>query len=152
MQSQKELETTTIKPGELQKIEKKISLISRTFVAAYPNIYLSLLGNNDNYEDWKSIWNHVVSRLETSLVEKTLKKIILTSEFPPSPAQFLKVALNIIPAEQAYAAIGDNELAQEAYSYIDSWFKKTAPEKEVKQEFIAIYKNLVEKLLTGEQR
>lgn len=125
-----------------------MEIVASTFKACYPHIFSSIFANESDLAKWCAIWKDIISRLDDEQITTALKKTVYSQEFPPSPAQFFKSALGIITPEQAWAAIGENKLATRAYNGIDSWFKKTASEKEVKQEFIATYKNLAERLLT----
>ena len=110
---------------------------------------MSLFNDEKDYEDWLKIWSKVIRDLTDQQINNALNETVSVSKFPPSPAQFREYALGIIPPDQAWVGIGQNSIAGQAYESIDSWFRKNASEKEVRVEFIAVYKNLCEKLLRG---
>ena len=93
-------------------------------------------------------WEDAIHDLGEHEIERGIKKCKYSCEFI-NISTFRKAALGIIAAEQAYGMINSDDLAAKAWSQIDSWVRKTSPEKDVKREFIANYNNLAEKLLIG---
>jgi hypothetical protein len=145
-----ELQQTSTLATHSEVKQKALRTILKTFKSSYPHIFGSQFFGDEELSNWGKLWGRVTDNLSEEQIRKALKKSVFTSKFPPSPAQFREYALDILPAEQAWTAIGQNEWATEAYERLDSWFKKNSSEKEVKQAFIAKYSNLVEKCLLGD--
>jgi len=95
------------------------------------------------------VWQRNINDLSDEQIIKGLRKCIACDEFI-SISSFRKAAFGIVTPEKAYARIHDDRLAAQAWSMVDNWKKKTASEKEVKEDFIDNYEYLTEKLLTGE--
>jgi hypothetical protein len=105
--------------------------------------------NEADLESTMSLWKRETNVLTDEQFTRGFDRCVNTLEFPPSIAQFKRAAYDILPVNQAYDLKETNRIAQEAWYDVDSWLKKTAPEKEVKAQFVAKYENLCEKILTG---
>jgi hypothetical protein len=89
-------------------------------------------------------WQQVLDELSDEQISKACAKAKNTLDWPPSIAQFKKLALNLLDPDAAF---------EEAYSggnysgLFDSWERKTNTEQELRKKFYARYDVLMHDML-----
>lgn len=117
------------------------------FSAAFSYRWTSTISDPKNLISALAVWSKCISDLSDEQIDIAFKKCVSCDEFI-SIASFRKAAFGIVSPERAYRLKDGDALANMAFERIDSWFKKTASEKEVKAAFIEEYQNLAEEILT----
>jgi hypothetical protein len=91
-------------------------------------------------------WQQILDELTTEQINTACAKARATLDWPPSIAQFKKLALDLLTPDAAFA---------EAYSggrfsgLLDSWSWKTNTEPELRRKFYAQYDLLMQEMLGG---
>lgn len=137
--------------------------MASTFKSAYPNIFSSIFANEDDFDNWCTLWSDVISKLTAEQIKTAIKKTVYTQDYPPSPAQFMKSALGIMPAKQAYEIaiscfprcyeepINDiNSLIKQAGYMISSWDWQHHSYKELQDMFCSCYEIACRRALGGD--
>ena len=94
-------------------------------------------------------WQAMLDTLSQDEINKAISTAIVTLDFPPSIAQFKKLAIGLLSANDAYQAAkdGDNKLRQLVIGGDWSW--RTYPEDKLRREFYQAYDSFINnKLLT----
>jgi len=96
-------------------------------------------------------WQQVLDELMPDQIENACAKSRSILDWPPSIAQFKKLALDIKSAEQEFYLAKDNDPESQFRNLLDNWSWKTfAPEK-LKREFYAKYDIETQKLLNNSE-
>ena len=103
----------------------------------------------ENLELSLDVWSAAIADFTEDQITAAIQKCAVTLDYPPSIAKFRKCAIGIIEPEAAYTLRDTDNIAKMAWESIDAWTRRTGNEKDLKREFISIYKNLAEKLLAG---
>ena len=84
-------------------------------------------------------WQAMLDTLSQDEINKAISTAIVTLDFPPSIAQFKKLAIGLLSANDAYQAAknGDNDLRQLVAGGDWSW--RTYPENRLRSEFYQAY-------------
>ena len=132
-------------------MHKKITVIDlfAYFTASWGNKWTGGLEDKLTREITFKIWQAMLHTLTQEEINLAISAAIETLDFPPSIAQFKKLALNLLSPAQAYQAAkdGDNKLRQLVIGGDWSW--RTYPEDKLRREFYAAYDSFINnKLLT----
>jgi len=128
-----------------------------TFKNAYPQVFATLFTNDEKIQEWGELWCEITKDLTNEQIIHAVKKIVLTSSFAPSAADFRKCALGILPENQAFEIAKQyfifknqeqiNDLIYKAGCEIQTFDWQSLTEKEIKNRFCSIYENLCSKKL-----
>lgn len=153
-----------------QYVSANLRNIFKTFRTVYPHFFGKNIFSKKNIEEWGQIWAEVISDLTDVQIKSALKFCISTSDYPPTPNFFRRKALGIIDLNAAYhRAVEEyrryciykrnNGESNAGYKYQETFqpiitsmwavdWNKT--EKEAKESFLAIYGDIINKMLQGE--
>jgi len=130
---------------------KKITVIElfANFAASWGNKWTSNMADTIVREVAFKIWQAMLDTLSQDEINIAISAAIATLDFPPSIAQFKKLAIGLLSANDAYQAAkdGDNKLRQLVIGGDWSW--RTYPEDKLRREFYQAYDSFINnKLLT----
>lgn len=126
--------------------KKRISKLITDFMAAYPSKWKESVPDEESYLRACMVWYEALSDLDGSAIDYAYKNAVTTLEWPPSIAEFRKIALKIEKPSKAFtkAILGNSEYAQ----LLISWDWKNLQENELRTKFYAAYDEYIEKKLT----
>jgi len=120
---------------------KKLTVIElfAYFTASWGNKWTSGLEDKLAREIAFKIWQRVLDTLSDHQIKLGLDASVLLLDFPPSIAQFKKLALGLLSPNEAYQAAknGNNDLRQLVAGGDWSW--RTYPEDRLRSEFYQAY-------------
>jgi len=120
---------------------KKLTVIElfAYFAASWGNKWTSGLEDEITREIAFKIWQQMLDTFNEHQIKNALDVSISIYDFPPSIAQFKKLALGLLSPNEAYQAAknGNNDLRQLVAGGDWSW--RTYPEDRLKSEFYQAY-------------
>ena len=143
---QRNIMPQSVKFLEISRREPRLTILFERFAAIFGHTWTSGLVNQEQIYSRMLVWESVIKDLTNDQIKKAIEKCKFTCEFI-SISKFRMAAFDITTPDSAYARIGDDEIATQAWEAIDAWYRKTGNERELKQAFVENYKYFSEKKL-----
>lgn len=130
----------------MKKINSIILFVN--FTAAWGNKWTSQFTDPQIHDLALAHWQTMLDTIKQHEIEIGLNAVISLFDFPPSIAQFKKLALGLLSPNEAYQAAknGNNDLRQLVAGGDWSW--RTYPEDRIRSEFYQAYDAYVSKVLS----